>query len=86
MYSTKAHPQHRGFDYFLGFLAGGADFYTHEKCYADMCGYDFREAFGGQDQVSPNCSAVSPDKTFAWAFKDTCQGRSNKMGLKRNLH
>ena len=54
MYSTKAHPQHRGFDYFLGFLAGGADFYTHEKCYADMCGYDFREAFGGQDQVSPN--------------------------------
>lgn len=41
-------PQYRGYDHFLGFLTGSEDFYTHEKCFFGMCGYDFREAYANQ--------------------------------------
>lgn len=53
-YKEEYQPHYRGFDHYLGFLTGGADFYTHEKCFrkkqglerAKICGYDFREASG----------------------------------------
>ena len=44
-------PQYRGYDHFLGFLTGSEDFYTHEKCFFGMCGYDFREAYAQQPEV-----------------------------------
>ena len=53
MFHKDYHPQNRGFDHFLGFLTGGADFWSHKKCYGKqedfgfMCGYDFREAYAG---------------------------------------
>ena len=54
LYKEEYQPHFRGFDHYLGFLTGGADFYTHEKCFrkkeglerAKICGYDFREASG----------------------------------------
>ena len=55
MFKEAYHPQHRGFDHFLGFLTGGQDFYTHEKCNnfkgKKACGYDFREAYANQTEV-----------------------------------
>ena len=48
MFHEDYQPHRRGFDHFLGFLTGGADFWTHRKCYDSAfgmrCGYDFREA------------------------------------------
>lgn len=44
-------PQYRGYDHFLGFLTGSEDFYTHEKCFFGMCGYDFREAYANKPEV-----------------------------------
>lgn len=63
MFHKDYHPQNRGFDHFLGFLTGGADFWSHKKCYgknaADddfgfMCGYDFREAYSGEEETIRN--------------------------------
>ena len=33
MFHEDYQPHRRGFDHFLGFLTGGADFWTHRKCY-----------------------------------------------------
>ena len=50
MFKTDYYPQNRGFDYFYGFLTGGADFWEHEKCYKKTCGYDYREGYAGQPE------------------------------------
>ena len=44
-FRTDYCPQNRGFDHFMGFYTGSEDFYTHNKCFSGMCGYDFREAW-----------------------------------------
>ena len=59
MFKEEYYPQNRGFDYFNGFLTGGQDFWTHQKCHGQktggktkkFCGFDYREAHAGQDEV-----------------------------------
>ena len=51
MFTEDYLPQNRGFDHFMGFYTGSQDFYSHNKCFSGMCGYDFREATAGQPEV-----------------------------------
>ena len=51
MFTEDHLPQNRGFDHFMGFYTGSQDFFSHNKCFSGMCGYDFREATAGQPEV-----------------------------------
>ena len=59
MFNKDYYPQNRGFDYFNGFLTGGQDFFTHQKCHGQKvggktekwCGFDYREAYAGQEET-----------------------------------